>query len=907
MKSGVEGKRETMRNYRTKLVLIAVLTLIAAGPAWAQETDPIAVLQSDAPHEKKATACRHLALEGGPEAVPVLASLLTDEKLSHMARYALEPMPCAEAGEALRNALGKVGNPLKVGIIHSLGMRGDRQAVPALIALLASEDAMVAQTAARALGRIATPEACEALEDALDQANVPPGNLLAFCDGLLACAETLAEAGQRDEAIAIYDRLLKVSDAPRQVRTGALRGAVLTRGGTQGLPLLVEALHGDDGALFAATIRTSRELGEDEAVTAALADELGGLSAERQIPLMQALGHRGDVAAGPALIAVAKEGPTDVRIAALRALTRMGYRPALELMVHLASSEEAELAKVARDGLSYFPGKGGDEVLTTMLDDEDAKARRAAVELIGQGGLAAPADILMKAAATDADEGVRVAALKTLGRYAGMDEMAGLLQRLLQAHSPAEVQAAENALQALCQRQERMPSGKVVIQKAVYGGLPDGASTDVTEKVAAMVASGSPQIGATNANFGDPTPGTRKRLRVEYSENGRPLSKTVEEGATLKLTTASAPPVIVDAFCAALAEAQGEARLALLRLLGSTGSPKALEAVCAAAAGEGDAKATALRALCEWPTPDALPEVMGLVKDPPDPTLKVLALRGAVRMLKQSEAETAELLRHYALLMEQAQTADEKKTVLSGLAQVRHAQALDLALGQFADESLRAESLQAAGAIAKDLGAAARADEAFLDLSAWQGNMDYWRVEDGAIVGHSDEPIPRTTYLWAPGVVGDFCLSVDIRLEPDTCNSGIQFRSEKRGEGGDAYGCQADAGQGVWGRLYDQGGRGKLDWTDRAEKAVKPGQWNRYEILAVGPAIWTAINGQLGVACLDIGDECERSGQIALQLHAGPPPTVRYRIQKLVHDPKVELPGLSAEELIAALKVPEGP
>jgi len=893
-----------MRNHSTKFVLIAMLTLLAAVPAWSQETDPIAVLQSDAPHKAKAAACRRLSIEGGPEAVPVLASLLTDEKLSHMARYALEPMACAEAGEALRNALANAPNPLKVGIIHSLGMRGDQQAVPALIALLASEHAMVAQTAARALGRIATPDAFAALEDALDQAEVPPGHVVAFCDGLLASAEALAEAGLRDQATAIYDRLRKLADAPRQVRTGALRGAVLARGGAQGLPLLVEALHGEDGALFAAAIRTSRELDEDEAVTAALADELDALPPERQIPLMQALGQRGDVAAGPALTAVAKEGPVDVRIAALRALTRMAYSPALELMMHLASSDEAELAKVARDGLSYFPGKGGDEVLTTMLHDKDAKVRRAAVELIGQGGLAAPAGILMKAAQTDADEAVRVAALKTLGRYAGMDEMADLLQRLLQARSPAEVQAAENALEALCQRQERMPSGKVVIRKAVYGGLPDGTLADVTEKVAAIVASGSLHVGATNANFGDPTPGSRKKLRVEYTENGRPLSKTVEEGATLKLTTASAPPVIVDAFCAALDGAKGEARIALLRLLGATGAPKALETVCTVAEGEADAKATALRVLCEWPTPDALPKVMGLVKDPPDPTLKVLALRGAVRMLKQSEAETADLVEHYAVLMANAGTADEKKTVLSGLAQVRHAGALDLALGQFADESLKAEVLQAAAAIAKNLGPAAREDKAFLELSAWQGNADYWRVEDGVIVGHSDQPVPRTTYLWAPGAVADFYLSVDIMLEPDTCNSGIQFRSEKRGEAGDAYGCQADAGRDVWGRLYDQGGRGKLDWTDRAEKAVKPGQWNRYEILAVGPAVWTAINGQLGVACLDIGEECERSGQIALQLHAGPPPTVHYRIQKLVHDPKLELAGLSPEELIAALKVP---
>lgn len=75
--------------------------------------------------------------------------------------------------------------------------------------------------------------------------------------------------------------------------------------------------------------------------------------------------------------------------------------------------------------------------------------------------------------------------------------------------------------------------------------------------------------------------------------------------------------------------------------------------------------------------------------------------------------------------------------------------------------------------------------------------------------------------------------------------------------------------------------------------------------LPVGPAIWTAINGKLGAAYLDLSKDGERSGLIALQIHAGAPQTVRYRIEKLVHNPKVELAGLAAEQLIAELRVPE--
>ena len=112
-------------------------------------------------------------------------------------------------------------------------------------------------------------------------------------------------------------------------------------------------------------------------------------------------------------------------------------------------------------------------------------------------------------------------------------------------------------------------------------------------------------------------------------------------------------------------------------------------------------------------------------------------------------------------------------------------------------------------------------------------------------------------------------------------------------------------GEGYWGRLYHEHGREMLDDTDAAEKAVKPGDWNHYEILAVGPAIWTAINGALGTAVLDLNPNAERSGQIAFQLHSGAPMSAQYRVVKLVHNPKVEMEGMKIEDLIAKLRVSE--
>jgi hypothetical protein len=49
-------------------------------------------------------------------------------------------------------------------------------------------------------------------------------------------------------------------------------------------------------------------------------------------------------------------------------------------------------------------------------------------------------------------------------------------------------------------------------------------------------------------------------------------------------------------------------------------------------------------------------------------------------------------------------------------------------------------------------------------------------------------------------------------------------------------------------------------------KGCEKGQWNRYEILAIGHKIWTAINGTLSVAVEDPAGEL--SGYIAFQFIA---------------------------------------
>jgi HEAT repeat protein len=178
---------------------------------------------ADATYAGKQFVCRELSIIGTEQSVPALGAMLADEKMSDMARYALERIPGAAVDEALRNALGKTSGKTKVGIINSLGQRRDGKAVSVLGGLVGDSDQMVAGAALGSLGQIADAQATKVLADAKDKVT---GKLqLVALDAYLKCADKLVAEGEKDQALAIYKELYK-ENQPKPIRTAALRGIV---------------------------------------------------------------------------------------------------------------------------------------------------------------------------------------------------------------------------------------------------------------------------------------------------------------------------------------------------------------------------------------------------------------------------------------------------------------------------------------------------------------------------------------------------------------------------------------------------------------------------------------------------------------------------------------------------------
>jgi len=470
-------------NYTLIIALLLACVMQSFGqtvvPATKQHVDKlIAVLKSDASHKEKADACRLLALVGTKDAVAPLAALLGDEKLSHMARYGLEPILDPAVDEALRDALGKLkGRPL-AGVIGSIGVRRDVEAVEPLAKMLRSPDDQVAQAAARALGKIGNRSAARVLQRALP--NVSAANQLAFCEGLFRCAEALAADGNRDQAIEIYDQMRKL-DAPHQVRGGALRGAILARGNKGNIPrrtgetsrqyimrrndgvsLLLEHLSSDDYIMFSAAVQTAQEMA-GTLVTRALTAELNQLPADNQILVIQTLGKRADASASPALFALAGNSEKSVRLAAIKSLAEIGHSSAVPVLAELLNDADSDISQAAQESLAALPGRQADDAVMAMLDGSQTSRRLAALELIGRRRMTTSIPALLKAAG-DADPKVRPAALKKLGELGGPAELPALINLLMNLRASQDLDAAERALNAVCMKADNPQTytGKII-------------------------------------------------------------------------------------------------------------------------------------------------------------------------------------------------------------------------------------------------------------------------------------------------------------------------------------------------------------------------------------------------------------------------------------------------------------
>ena len=174
-------------------------------------------------------------------------------------------------------------------------------------------------------------------------------------------------------------------------------------------------------------------------------------------------------------------------------------------------------------------------------------------------------------------------------------------------------------------------------------------------------------------------------------------------------------------------------------------------------------------------------------------------------------------------------------------------------------------------------------------LDGWvaYGGQATFTAEAGFIKGEHKGP---STYLsTVKNDYTDFIATVEIKQEVDG-NTGMVFRGNvRKGKKGDSvFGPQVEMEQAskqrFWsGGLYWQscGGWKYPVWLEEHEatrNAMKPGEWNRLTVKAVGPSIKTWLNG---VPAAHVVSDEYLKGFISLQVHAGKQGTILFRNIKI--------------------------
>ena len=195
-------------------------------------------------------------------------------------------------------------------------------------------------------------------------------------------------------------------------------------------------------------------------------------------------------------------------------------------------------------------------------------------------------------------------------------------------------------------------------------------------------------------------------------------------------------------------------------------------------------------------------------------------------------------------------------------------------------------------AIASPCSAMAQTSEAGFEMlfdgktmDGWEGNPDWFRIQEGSIVaGSLDKSIPHNEFLCTKKLYENFELRLQVKLQGQGDNAGIQFRSKRIPKNTEVSGFQCDVGNAfgrpVWGALYDESRRNKMlaeGDPNLVPTWLKKDDWNDLTVRADKNKIQIMLNGHETVLYQEDDPTIAPSGVIGLQIHSGAPTEAWYR------------------------------
>jgi HEAT repeat protein len=441
----------------------------------------------------------------------------------------------------------------------------------------------------------------------------------------------------------------------------------------------------------------------DTAAVAALAEAYAKnkTAAEPYLQAADRLAQRGNTAAALPIYRTlyAAAEPAGVRAAALRGLAAAGGAPATPLLMEALRGSDLRLQAIAVPAL--LRTSSAQLVAELPKLPEAAQVRVLAQLSERRDASALPA---FTTALQSMSKPVRLAALQGIGPI-GTDAAVHAISAIAAGDDPAEQAAARAAL-------ARIPGKDVdaAIGNAIAGAPPKVKRELIRERGATAAAAALPAAAR------DPDPEVRReslkalaaiasaaeisRL-VELVVNPAQPDERAEAARTLGAVIRRSDPARIKDVLGAYAQSTDvEVRGALLRVMGQSGNPAALDPLRKAVK---DSDATLVRAailaLGEWPDTTTVPDLLDAARSTTNAAHRVLAVRGAIQLIGIPNAARpyAESVKMASETMLFAKESAEKRAILALLPRYPIKESLDLAASYANDPDVAAEAKAAVG------------------------------------------------------------------------------------------------------------------------------------------------------------------------------------------------------------------
>jgi HEAT repeat protein len=422
----------------------------AARPEGAEQREAVAkalgeIAVSDKPLYTRIFAVQQLALCGGDESLPLLWDLLMFQPEMHeTARAALARMPGRGPVETLERAVFEVGDAEKeVGLLNALAARPSVEMYAIGAKALDDRDERVRIAALNLLAQVPEPAGADLMRRALQSGSAP--EKAAARAALIDLGYTLLAGGKPSAAQSLFLELSRSADAGK--RAAGIVGLGHT-GGPGALARLMPATFETDPVVLGAVVEALIALPGREA-TEAIGQALSYTGPDQPPPValfIRVLGDRKDPAAIPTLVGVLKGDSPELRLAALRALGKIGVGDVETARAILAAAPGGsdDLLDAAEGALARMSGDDVTQAIATSAGDADPKVRALALRCLGYRTGADLALNTVLRSVGDPDESVRLAAVRALGRLRDADTVLALVP-LLDPPGPA-ADAAQQAL-----------------------------------------------------------------------------------------------------------------------------------------------------------------------------------------------------------------------------------------------------------------------------------------------------------------------------------------------------------------------------------------------------------------------------------------------------------------------------